>query len=337
LADYAPFPADPLDEGGRVACRIEYDGSHYHGWQAQPHLDVATVQEDLEEGLAAVAAQAVRVHCAGRTDTGVHGFGQVVHFDAPAVRSAKSWIVGTNANLPPHLRVHWAVPVAADFHARFSALARRYRYIVANTPVRPALLVGQVTWYRRTLDAACMHQAAQALLGERDFSAFRAAACQSITSMRNVHAIRVDRVGDLVVIDIKANAYTIDGGIKFTSPGRSVQMILIEKGNNHIYVDDSILVSGAEPKMTSSFKLSQNYPNPVNVTTFIKYQLHKSAFVTLKVFDLQGREIVTLVNEYQNVGDHSVQFNASGLQSGVYFYRIEAGQYYDIKKLLVIK
>jgi hypothetical protein len=139
------------------------------------------------------------------------------------------------------------------------------------------------------------------------------------------------------LFDIKANAYTIDGDIKFTSPGRSVQMILIEKGNNHIYVDDSILVSGAEPKMTSLFKLSQNYPNPVNVTTFIKYQLHESAFVTLKVFDLQGREIVTLVNEYQNVGDHSVQFNASGLQSGVYFYRIEAGQYYDIKKLLVIK
>lgn len=201
------FSADPIPAGSRLACRIEYDGSHYHGWQAQPHLDVATVQEDLERGLAAVAAQAVRVHCAGRTDTGVHGFGQVVHFDAPAVRSAKSWTVGTNANLPPHLRVHWAVSVAADFHARFSALARRYRYIVANTPVRPALLVGQVTWYRRTLDAACMHQAAQALLGERDFSAFRAAACQSTTSMRNVHAIRVDRVGDLVVIDIKANAF----------------------------------------------------------------------------------------------------------------------------------
>ena len=201
------FPADPIPADSRIACRIEYDGSRYHGWQAQPHLDVATVQEDLERGLAAVADQAVRVHCAGRTDTGVHGFGQVIHFDAPVARSGKSWVLGSNANLPPHVRVHWAVPVATEFHARFSARARRYRYIIANTPVRPALLFSQVTWYRRPLDAVCMHRAAQALLGERDFSAFRAAACQSTTPMRNVHAVRVDRVGDLVVIDIKANAF----------------------------------------------------------------------------------------------------------------------------------
>ncbi len=201
------FSADLTPAGSRIACRVEYDGSRYHGWQAQPHLDVATVQEDLERGLAAVADQAIRAHCAGRTDTGVHGFGQVIHFDAPVARSSKSWVLGTNANLPPHVRVHWALPVATEFHARFSALARRYRYIVANTPVRPALLFGQVTWYRRSLDAVRMHRAAQALLGERDFSAFRAAACQSTTPMRNVHAVQVDRVGDLVVIDIKANAF----------------------------------------------------------------------------------------------------------------------------------
>ncbi len=202
-----PFPAATIPAGSRIACRIEYDGSRYHGWQAQPHLNVATVQEDLESGLAAVADTPVRVHCAGRTDTGVHGFGQVVHFDAPAARSSKSWVFGANANLPPGVRVHWAVPVPADFHARFSALARRYRYIVANTPVRPALLVGQVSWFRRPLSERRMHEAAQALLGERDFSAFRAAACQSTSPMRNVMAARVDRLGDLVVIDIKANAF----------------------------------------------------------------------------------------------------------------------------------
>jgi hypothetical protein len=138
------------------------------------------------------------------------------------------------------------------------------------------------------------------------------------------------------LFDIEANAYSIDGEIKFISPARSVQMILIEKGTNHIHVDDSILVE-VNPVMVSSFKLYQNYPNPVNSTTLISYQLQESAFVCLKVFDFQGKEIKTLVDEQQNAGNHSVQFNASGLQSGVYFYRIEAGQYYDIKKLIVLK
>jgi hypothetical protein len=138
------------------------------------------------------------------------------------------------------------------------------------------------------------------------------------------------------LFNIDANAYTIDGDITFVSPGRSVQMILIENGANHIHVDDSILV-GVNPVMVSLFKLYQNYPNPVNSTTLISYQLQESAFVCLKVFDFQGKEIKTLVDEQQNAGTHSVQFNASGLQSGVYFYRIEAGQYYDIKKLLVLK
>ncbi len=201
------FPADPIPAGSRIACRIEYDGSQYHGWQAQPHLNVATVQEDLERGLSAVAATAVRVHCAGRTDTGVHGFSQVVHFDSPVARSSKSWVIGTNANLPRAVRVHWALPVAADFHARHSATARRYRYVIANTPVRPALLAGQVTWRREILDARAMDRAVKTLLGERDFSAFRAASCQSSTPMREVQSAGVKRLGDLVVIDIQANAF----------------------------------------------------------------------------------------------------------------------------------
>ena len=202
-----PFSADPLPAGSRIACRIEYNGSHYSGWQAQPHLDVQTVQEQLELGLGEVARAPVRVHCAGRTDTGVHGFGQIIHFDAPVQRSGKSWVLGGNANLPVDIRIHWAVPVVAQFHARFSALARRYRYVIANTPVRPALLTGQVTWQRRPLDEQAMHEAAQCLLGERDFSAFRAAGCQSKTPMRNVHSIDVCRRGDLIIVDIKANAF----------------------------------------------------------------------------------------------------------------------------------
>jgi tRNA pseudouridine38-40 synthase len=202
-----PFAADPLPAGSRIACRIEYNGSQYHGWQSQPHLKVNTVQDALEGALARVACQSVRTHCAGRTDTGVHGFSQIVHFDAPVERSAKAWVLGTNANLPYDVRVHWAVSVPEDFHARFSATARRYRYLIANTPVRPALLGGQLTWNRRRLDAALMHREAQCLLGELDFSAFRAAACQSNSPNRNVHAISVKRHGQLLVVDIKANAF----------------------------------------------------------------------------------------------------------------------------------
>ena len=201
------FSPDPLPPGSRVACRIEYNGSLFNGWQSQPHPNVTTVQQTLEAALACVANRPLRVHCAGRTDTGVHGIGQVIHFDDPVGRSCKNWVYGTNANLPAAVRVHWAVPVPQDFHARFSALSRRYRYVIANTPVRPALLAGQVIWQRRPLDAARMHEAAQALLGEQDFSAFQAASCQSSTPMRNVQRVAVERFGDLVAIDIQANAF----------------------------------------------------------------------------------------------------------------------------------
>ena len=161
----------------------------------------------MEYALTEVASAAVRVHCAGRTDTGVHAFAQVVHFDAPATRSSKAWVIGGNTNLPQDIRIHWAVPLSSEFHARFSARARRYRYVIANTPIRPALLHAQVTWHRRELDALAMHTAAQALLGEQDFSAFRAATCQSRTPMRNAQFINVKRRGDLVILEILANAF----------------------------------------------------------------------------------------------------------------------------------
>lgn len=208
LAETPPrFSTDPLPQGSRVACRIEYDGSCFNGWQSQPHPNVTTVQQTLEAALASVACRPIRVHCAGRTDTGVHGLAQVVHFDDPVGRSCKNWVYGSNAYLPPSVRVHWAVPVSGDFHARFSALSRRYRYVIANTAIRPALLAGKVSWQRRPLDARIMHSAAQSLLGEQDFSAFQAASCQSPTAMRNVQNISVERFGDLVLIDIQANAF----------------------------------------------------------------------------------------------------------------------------------
>lgn len=166
-----------------------------------------TVQEKLELGLSKIADKPIRVHCAGRTDTGVHAFAQVIHFDAPVRRSAKAWVVGGNANLPCDIRIHWAVPVAEDFHARFSAESRCYRYVIANTTIRSALLLNQVTWHRKKLNESAMHVAAQTLLGERDFSAFQAASCQSKTPMRHVRSIDVKRRGDLVVIEVVANAF----------------------------------------------------------------------------------------------------------------------------------
>jgi len=201
------FSTEPIPAGRRVACQLEYDGRGFNGWQAQPHPGVRTVQQVLEHAMQRVANAPMRVHCAGRTDTGVHGFAQVIHFETPVERSSKAWVMGSNSYLPEDVTVHWAHPVPDDFHARFSALSRRYRYVVANTVVRPALLAGLVTWYRAELDAERMEAAAQALLGEQDFSAFRAASCQSSSPMRNVHRVRVLRRDDLIIFDIQANAF----------------------------------------------------------------------------------------------------------------------------------
>ena len=196
-----------LASGTRIACRIEYDGSAYHGWQAQGEPRSPTVQSTLEGALQRVAVAPVRVHCAGRTDAGVHGHAQIVHFNAPCARSVKAWVLGGNSHLPTDIRIHWAQPVPDDFHARFSAVSRRYRYVIVNSSIRPAVLGRYLTWQRRPLNADRMHTAAQALLGEQDFSAFRAAACQSRTPFRCVTHCSVQRHAELVVIDIEANAF----------------------------------------------------------------------------------------------------------------------------------
>ena len=190
----------------RVALGIEYNGSEFHGWQLQGH-DPKTVQGALEHALGIVADHPVRLFCAGRTDSGVHATAQVVHLDTTSQRDAKAWIRGTNAHLPDGVRVRWAQPVSADFHARFSATARRYLYVIDNRSVRSAIMNRYVSWNRWPLDAERMHEAGQYLLGENDFSSYRAAHCQSNTPFRNVHHLNVYRRGSLVVIDIKANAF----------------------------------------------------------------------------------------------------------------------------------
>lgn len=189
----------------RIALVLEYDGSQYHGWQAQTGLH--TVQQAVEHALSRVADSPISVVCAGRTDTGVHATNQVIHFDCDKVRSIRAWIHGANSFLPKDVCVKWGKELSEEFHARYSATARRYRYVIYNCAIRPALLRSNVTWQYRQLDHRLMHQAAQVLLGENDFTSFRSVECQSNTPMRNIHKLQVSRMGDLVVIDITANAF----------------------------------------------------------------------------------------------------------------------------------
>lgn len=189
----------------RIALGIEYNGTHYSGWQRQKHAN--SVQEELEKALSTVASHPVEVQCAGRTDAGVHGTGQVVHFDTHASRKLVAWTMGVNANMPKDIAVRWAKEVPEDFHARFTATARRYRYIIYNSPFRPGILSTGVSHYHGELDAEKMHQAGQYLLGENDFSSFRAAHCQSRTPWRNIIHLNVSRRERYVIIDIKANAF----------------------------------------------------------------------------------------------------------------------------------
>lgn len=190
----------------RIALGVEYDGSHFCGWQSQKE-DLPTVQGTLEAGLSKVADAEVSVICAGRTDSGVHACGQVIHFDTDTERSERSWVLGTNANISKAVSVLWAQPVSEDFHARFSALQRRYRYVIANRFVRPTFAAGRVSWEHRPLDEGRMQQAAQHLLGRHDFNAYRAAACQAHSPVREVTRLEVRRLDDLVMIDIEANAF----------------------------------------------------------------------------------------------------------------------------------
>jgi len=189
----------------RYALGIEYDGSEFFGWQSQ--RQGPTVQDSLEQALSAVADHPVRVVCAGRTDTGVHALGQVVHFDSDAQREPRSWILGTNANLPEAACVRWIRPVDDDFHARFSAVERAYRYTLCNRWVRPALGRHEMTWYRKRLDAGAMQRAVQCLLGEHDFSAFRSSGCRARHAVRRVNQVEVRRDGDRVLLDIAANGF----------------------------------------------------------------------------------------------------------------------------------
>jgi tRNA pseudouridine38-40 synthase len=189
----------------RYAIGLEYDGSEFLGWQVQ--RQEPTVQGCVEQALTRVADHEIRVTCCGRTDTGVHALGQVAHFDSDANRSERQWMLGANSNLPPGVCVLWIRAVDSSFHARFSAFARSYRYLVLNRWVRPALEARRMSWCREPLDADKMHAAAEALRGEHDFTSFRAGDCQARHAVREIQEIAVTRSGDLLRLDVTANGF----------------------------------------------------------------------------------------------------------------------------------
>jgi len=191
--------------GRRIALGLAYAGQGYHGWQSQP--DGQTLQDRVEAALTALAGAPVRTHCAGRTDAGVHALNQVVHFDAPVQRDAFSWVRGTNRHLERDIAVQWCRAVSDDFHARYSALGRRYRYLLLESPVRPALEAARCGWTFRRLDGDAMREAAASLIGEHDFSSFRSSECQARSPVKTLRSISIARHGAYWRFDFDASAF----------------------------------------------------------------------------------------------------------------------------------
>jgi len=258
----------------RYALGVEYDGSDFLGWQrlSKPgERGDETVQQALETALAYVADVPVDTVCAGRTDAGVHAACQVVHFDTDIERDPRGWVLGTTTQLPPSVCVRWCVPVADDFHARFSARARRYRYRLLNRAVRPALGRQYRSWERRPLDADTMHRAAQSLLGENDFSAFRTVHCQAPHARRDLQEIEVRRIGGEVVIEVQANAFlhhmvrNIVGSLLMVGRGEQPEVWIGE-----LLAGRDRTIAGPTAPATGLVFLGPKYPNtcglPAEVT-----------------------------------------------------------------------
>lgn len=189
----------------RYALGIEYDGKNYCGWQRQK--SVVSVQQTLEKALSKIADEPIEVICAGRTDTGVNATNQVIHFDTSKIRKDVAWTLGVNTHLPDDVAVTWVKEVSEDFHARFSATARRYRYIIYNNNLRSAILSHGISHFHHALDEKLMHEGAQYLVGKHDFTSFRTVHCQSHSPVRTIHHCEITRQGKYIVVDIKANAF----------------------------------------------------------------------------------------------------------------------------------
>jgi len=190
----------------KIALGVEYNGKLFHGWQLQKQ-GVRSVQGCLEQAIAKVAAHPVRLFCAGRTDTGVHAVGQVAHFESESARSQRQWLLGINVNLPDDVSVNWVQFVDDEFHARFSAMSRSYRYFIWNRPTRSSLLFGPVNWTHHMLDVERMQLAAKDLIGTHDFTSYRAIQCQAKSPVKTLHRLDVQRNGDMIVLSLHANAF----------------------------------------------------------------------------------------------------------------------------------
>jgi len=218
------LPVSPEIDGVRIAIGVSYDGSGFDGWQSQPSGN--TVQDQLDRALSRIADTPIRVTGAGRTDAGVHACAQVAHFETEAKRPESAWVRGANTALPPGVAVQWAVPVAEAFHARYSALARSYRYVLYNHPVRPALSAGKVGWFHGVLDLGAMQRAALLLVGEHDFSAFRSSECQAKNPVRVIERAHLEQRGPYVMFDFTANAFlhhmvrNLVGALVYVGKGR---------------------------------------------------------------------------------------------------------------------
>ena len=209
----------------RWAAVVEYCGTDFFGWQIQQQ-GVRTVQAEVERIFSSVAGSRVGVRCAGRTDRGVHASHQVVHFDSDSDRRADNWLLGTNTLAAPDLSVRWVGQVDADFDARYSCYSRTYEYLIFNAPVRSAICVDRLCWYPQPLDVESMQRAALAFIGERDFSAVRAARCQARSAQRNITAASVERSGRIIRLRISANAFLLH-------MVRNIAGMLLEVGNGH--------------------------------------------------------------------------------------------------------
>lgn len=214
IPDYKPYERNgeilqttPWPEGmTRIALGVEYKGTEFHGFQTQPS-GVKTVQQALQKALSKVADEEITLVCAGRTDAGVHATQQVIHFDTASIRPEKAWVLGTKPHLPDSVIVRWAKNVSPQFHARFSALNRTYRYLLSDASTASALVAHQVTWSSRKLNLDLMREGAKHLIGEQDFTSFRATQCQAKSPVRTIHHLHLVRCGDLIILEVQANAF----------------------------------------------------------------------------------------------------------------------------------
>ncbi|QJC28040.1 tRNA pseudouridine(38-40) synthase TruA [Enterobacteriaceae endosymbiont of Plateumaris braccata] len=190
----------------KFALGIEYNGSNYHGWQKQKEFS-NTIQQHIENAISIIANHNIEIFCAGRTDIGVHSIGQVIHFETVSIRKIKSWILGINSLLPKDIVVTWIVPVTKEFHARFSAISRKYYYIIYNSKYRSGILNKLVTQYQYNLDIKKMNKAAKYLIGENDLTSFRSVKCQSSSSYRRIIHLNIKKYNNYIIIDIKANSF----------------------------------------------------------------------------------------------------------------------------------